>query len=259
MPETTQNPIEVPAPGSHTWGFSFALEICNNFTPPRLSLRAQHRPGFGAISIDWTQADIQRRIAAGKRQPMARAVGLHKAASQQLHILDATAGLGRDGYVMAALGARTTLAERNPSVMELLRDAHQRALNNPAQIDIAKRIDLLALDSSSALQNQRNQDVPYDVIYLDPMYPEDGKSALPSKEMQILRDLTNGDQDADSLLPLALKAARLRVVVKRPSKAPWLAGREPSMSLQSTQLRFDVYVIAAQSEGHESSGKNRND
>ncbi len=251
MPEQTQNAIEAPAPGDHTRGFSFALEIREDFTPPRLSLRARHRPAFGAISIDWMQPEIQRRIAAGKRQPMARAVGLHKAAGRPLRILDATAGLGRDGYVLAALGAQVTLAERNPSVMELLRDAHQRALNNPAQADVAGRIDLLALDSCSALKDPHILDRPYDVVYLDPMYPEDGKTALPSKEMQILRDLTEGDEDADSLLPLALGAARLRVVVKRPSKAPWLAGRAPSMSLQSTQLRFDVYVIAAQAQQHE--------
>jgi len=83
------------------------------------------------------------------------------------------------------------------------------------------------------------------VIYLDPMYPDEGKAALPSKEMQILRDLTGGDPDADELLAPALHCARLRVVVKRPIKAEWLANAEPSMSIAGTQLRFDVYLKSA--------------
>jgi len=217
------------------------LEPSSDSIPLQLCLRALHRPGFGAISVDWTQAEVQRRIGGGRRQPLARAVGLHKIRDTPLEVLDATAGLGRDGYTLAALGAHVTLAERNVSVMELLRDAHRRALDNPAQAGIAARIDLLALDANMAFAGPRR----WDVIYLDPMYPDDGKRALPSKEMQILRDLTGGDDDADALLQPALAAARQRVVVKRPSKAPWLGGREPSMSLSSTQLRFDVYLNTA--------------
>ena len=82
----------------------------------------------------------------------------------------------------------------------------------------------------------------FDVVHLDPMYPDDGKAALPSKEMQILRDLTGGDADADALLAPARLAAKHRVVVKRPSKAPPLAGVEPSLRFEGTQLRFDVYL-----------------
>ena len=42
-----------------------------------------------------------------------------------------------------------------------------------------------------------------------------------------------------------MACARQRVVVKRPLKAPWLGGIEPSLSLHSTQLRFDVYLKSA--------------
>jgi len=205
----------------------------------RLELRALHLRNYGAISADWTGAELRRRIAGGRRQPLPRAVGLHK--DPGLSVLDANAGLGRDGYTLAALGANVTLVERNPTVLALLRDAHQRALAEPQAQAVAQRIELLASEARAVFGSGRH----WDVVYLDPMYPDDGKTSLPGKEMQILRDLTGGDEDADLLLEPALACARQRVVVKRPPKAPWLHGVEPSMSLRSTQLRFDVYLKSA--------------
>ena len=208
-------------------------------TDGSLELLAEHRPGYGAIRADWLSAEQRRRIAAGKRQPLARAVGLHKKAD--LTLLDATAGLGRDGYTLAALGATVTLVERQPLIAALLRDAHLRVSDDDESAEIASRIEIAAMDASELLAGGRQ----WDTVYLDPMYPEDGKSALPSKEMQILRDLNRGDEDADALLLPALQRARLRVVVKRPSHAPWLGDREPSFSLAGTQLRFDIYLRSA--------------
>ena len=238
---------ELSAPDLAVRGVSFALDEVADEAGPRLQLRALHRPGFGAICVDWTSAELKRRIAAGRRQPIARAVGLHKSGSPgdpPLKVLDATAGLGRDGFTMAALGAAVTLAERHRTVCALLRDAHRRALAAPATHEAASRIEIVESDARAVLAGSA-EDHRWDVVYLDPMYPDDGKAALPGKEMQVLRDLTEGDDDADTLLAPALACARVRVVVKRPPKAPWLAGEEPSMSIGSTQLRFDVYLKAA--------------
>ena len=180
-----------------------------------------------------------RRIAAGGRQPLARAVGLRRQPAPT--VLDATAGLGRDGYTLAALGARVTLVERNEIVARLLRDAHRQALESAGAV--AGRIEIVCADAAELMANAHER--AWDVIYLDPMYPDAGKVALPSKEMQILRDLTGGDADADRLLAPARACARRRVVIKRPLKAPWLAGVEPSASIRSTQIRFDIHLAPA--------------
>ncbi|MDR3416558.1 MAG: class I SAM-dependent methyltransferase [Nevskia sp.] len=235
MAKTASQALHPIAPDREARGCSFALEEHGD----RLELRALHRRNYGAICADWNGDELRRRIAAGRRQPLARAAGLHK--GQALHLLDANAGLGRDGYTLAAFGAAVSLVERNPAVAALLRNAHERAFADAQTRAVAQRIDIIEAEARAVFASGCH----WDVVYLDPMYPDDGKSALPAKEMQILRDLTGGDEDADQLLEPALACARQRVVVKRAPKAPWLAGMEPSMSLRSTQLRFDVYLKTA--------------
>lgn len=232
------------APDREVRGFSFVLQNEELGGVERLSLRALHRPQYGAIHADWLTTDVARRIGAGRKQPLGRAVGLHKPRLPEdglLHVLDATAGLGRDGYLMAALGARVTLVERNPTICALLRDALARVLAEPKSRAIGERIAIIEADAAEFMARADNA-AAFDVVHLDPMYPDDGKAALPSKEMQILRDVTGGDADADALLAPARQAAKHRVVVKRPSKATPLAGVEPSLRFEGTQLRFDVYL-----------------
>jgi 16S rRNA (guanine1516-N2)-methyltransferase len=213
--------------------FSFSLQRRDG----RLELVAGHHPGYGAICADWNSADVQRRVRAGRRQLLARAVGLHP--ERDLAVLDATAGLGRDGFTLAALGARVTLAERHPTVAALLEDARQRALRDGATAGAAARTEIVHADARKLMDPPAR----FDVVYLDPMYPERGKTALAKKELQLLRELTGGDADADALLAAA--RAHRRIVVKRPRAAPPLAGRAPSLALAGTQARFDVYLCGA--------------
>lgn len=224
--------------GSDAQGFSFALQEGAG----RLELRALHRPDYGSICADWSSTEQRRRISAGRKQLLARATGLQR--HPALSLLDATAGLGRDGFTLAWLGARVTMLERHPQIAALLRDAHRRALADPRLAAVAAGIEVRAGNAESLMAQQA-----WDVIYLDPMYPHSNKSALPQKEMQIFRDLTGGDPDADALLSPALAAARRRVVVKRPARAPWLAGRPPSLSFEGSQARFDVYLIHGTQDG----------
>lgn len=215
--------MHTEAPGGDVRGLSFCLETVGG----RRCLRALHRPDYGPICADWQNAEMHSRIRAGRKQLLARACGLQKPGHPQ--VLDATAGLGRDGYVLSALGARVTLCERHPLIVELLRDAARRAQSD---------IEIIHAPAAELLRGGRG----WDVVYLDPMYPEKAKAALPGKEMQLFRELTGGDADADALLEPALRAARKRVVVKRPRHAGLLAGREPSLQMQSNQARFDIYL-----------------
>jgi 16S rRNA (guanine1516-N2)-methyltransferase len=227
-------PQSSATPGGDARGFSFELRQ----TGQGLALLARHRPRYAPLRIDWSAPEQRRRIAGGRRQLLARAVGLHKKAD--LQVLDATAGLGRDAWTLAALGARVDMAERQPLLAALLRDAHARALADPAQRAIAARLRLIEQDAASLLAGGAR----WDVVHLDPMYPDHGRRALPQKEMQLLRELSGDDADADALLPAALAACRLRVAVKRQLHAPPLAGRRPDFVLPGTQARYDIYNAA---------------
>lgn len=230
-----EQPVVIETLGPTAQGFSFVLEECDGV----LRMRAQHHPDYGAIHVDWGSAELRRRIAGGRRQLLTRAFGLHNT-REKLHILDATAGLGRDGYTLAAMGAEVTMCERHPLIHALLSDALRRAIQDASTAPTATRIHILASrDAGEAMAEAR-----YDAVYLDPMYPHSGKSALPQKEMQLFRELTSGDPDAHALLQPALDCARRRVVTKRPLKAAWLAGREPTFSLGGTQARYDIYICA---------------
>lgn len=199
-----------------------------------LQLFAPAASGFAPLSLNWHSVEQRRRIAAGRRQLIARAVGLAK--KPQARVIDATAGLGRDGYTLAALGAQVTLIERNPVVAALLRDAHARA--RAAGDPVPARIAIVEADAIAWLREGAEG---ADAIYVDPMYPETNKSALPQRAMQMLREVCGIDPDADALITAAREAPVRRVVVKRPLKGLF-AGDAPDLAMRGTQARFDVYL-----------------
>ncbi|MDX1592621.1 MAG: class I SAM-dependent methyltransferase [Gammaproteobacteria bacterium] len=181
----------------------------------------------------------RRRHGGGRSQALARAVGLRAGARPR--VLDATAGLGRDGYELAGLGCTVTLVERSPVIFALLRDGLARAAlhDGPA----CARIELVRADAGARLAAiARGRCLPRpDVVYLDPMHPERTKSALVRKEMRLLRAAVGDDRDADALLAAALAASGGRVVVKRPRRAGPLADRAPDWTVAGRTTRYDVY------------------
>lgn len=179
----------------------------------------------------------RRQFGGGRQQPLARALGLKKAA--QPRVVDATAGLGRDAFIMASLGCEVRMLERNRIIHALLEDGWRRL----ALVDrpLADRLQLYLTDSCQWL---KQNDQPVDVVYLDPMYPHRSKSALVKKEMRVLRSLVGDDQDVPLLLQTALSHARNRVVVKRPKTAPPLPGLQPSHCITSRNTRYDIYLTA---------------
>jgi 16S rRNA (guanine1516-N2)-methyltransferase len=186
----------------------------------------------------------RRKFGGGKSQAIAKAVGITR--KYKPSVLDCTAGQGRDAFVLASLGARLTMIERSPVAHLLLQDAMDRAATASQEdqelADIMSRMMLLCCSAHDYLPDSASQ---YDVVYLDPMFPERKKAALVKKEMQVFHQLIGTDSDADALLDLARARARYRVVVKRPKGAPTLAGETPTYVLPGKASRFDIYVNAA--------------
>ncbi|WP_288371992.1 class I SAM-dependent methyltransferase, partial [uncultured Marinobacter sp.] len=184
-------------------------------------------------------ASYRRQHGGGKSEAIAKACGLQK--KRDVTVLDATAGLGRDAFVLASLGASVTLVERNPAVAALLYDGLRRGAQTAELSWLPERMQLLHCSALQALTTH----AAVDVVYLDPMFPPRDKTALVKKEMQVFRQVVGDDDDSAQLLQAALKAARYRVVVKRPRKAPFVEGPEPATRIEGKSSRYDIYSLKA--------------
>lgn len=156
--------------------------------------------------------------------------------------VDATAGLGEDALLLAAVGFTVTLFEKDPVIAALLRDALERAAGEPQLAGIVSRMELVEGDSVAGLRALGLRDHAPDVVFLDPMFPERTKSAAVKKKFQLLHHLERPCEDEARLLDAARAARPRKIVVKRPPKGPWLAGAKPSHSLAGKAVRYDVLV-----------------
>lgn len=161
-------------------------------------------------------------------------------------VLDCTAGLAIDSIFMARLGFDVTAIERNEMLFHMLEDARARAIQYATnENDRYRYFDRLHFINGDSIEFLRSHDYEFEVIYVDPMYPEKKKSALPRKEMRLFRELVGEDLDADVLLREALIKAKHRVVVKRPVHAPALLSEEVRVTHQfvGKNVRFDMYQV----------------
>lgn len=228
-----------------------------------VSLCMTGRAGIAPIRVSFTDGAMayRRCHGGGANQLVARAVGLKNKRIRRhrpLSVVDLTAGLGQDGFVLASLGCYVTLVERCPSIYQLLCDGLERARESAASpkyidgkpfADILTRINLLEAEAKSYLTTMAQQT---DIIYLDPMFPKRRQAAQVNKGMQALQAIVGDDADAGELLSLALTKARFRVVVKRPRKAPALHRQYPQIDLPEPQImlrgkstRYDIYPSAS--------------
>ena len=209
-------------------------------TNERLELRKLDEPKLGAIAVNFVDGTLahRRKFGGGRGEAVAKAVGIK--GDYLPTVIDATAGLGRDAFVLVCVGCQVTLVERNPIVCALLEDGLERAYLD-AEIGqfMQQRMKLSTARSICEL----NPNLDYaDVVYLDPMYPHKQKSALVKKEMRVFQHLVGADLDSDDFFSPAKQLARKRVVVKRPDYAPFLAEQKPDFSQETKNHRFDVYL-----------------
>ena len=193
----------------------------------------------GPVRVDFVSGPVAHRrlFGGGGGQMIAKAVGIQ--AGIRPLLLDATAGLGRDAFVLAELGCKVTLIERQPVIAALLEDGLRRAKDDPEVAAIVSQMHLLCGNAIELMKNWSGE-APQ-VIYLDPMFPHPDKSALVKKEMRLFRPLVGDDDDAPALLQAALALATHRVVVKRSRKAPAIGGEQPGYVLEGKSSRFDIY------------------
>jgi len=218
---------------------TYLMHLAVTETGLEIRWRPADAPVGRPVRIDLLRLDTTSAQGRSKKQPLAKAIGPKSRRSDrgQLQVLDATAGLGEDAWLLASLGHKVTAIERHAVVAALLEDALSRAAGIRPQV--AGRIELIHTDAFTWLESAGRLGITVDVVYLDPMYPPRRKSAGQRKATRMLRELVGDDPDADGLLEPALTLAP-RVVVKRPLHAPALS-RAPVATHKGKAVRYDVY------------------
>jgi len=222
----------------------YLLHITTEYLELRKVTQTGKKQKIESIHIDFVtgKANHRRLHGGGKGQDIAKAIGLHKIKDPT--VLDLTAGMGGDAFVLASLGCNVELIERNVIVHALLDDALARAsLSADSDLQtILSRMMLQHSDSLTILENINTDNLP-DVIYFDPMFPERSKSAQVKKEMQFFHDIVGNDEDSETVLLRALGKAKKRIVVKRPRLAEQLTKTlQPAFVISGKSTRYDIYL-----------------
>ena len=195
--------------------------------------------GIGGLVCDFTGGAVGYRLRAGGGlgQALPRAVGMK--GGRMPRIVDATAGLGRDAFLLASLGAEVTLIERSPKVHRLLEEGLARAREAGGRAaEAAGRMTLIHGDARELLPG-----LAPEVVLVDPMHPERRKSSLVKQEMRTLREIVGTDEDKVELMRVALATASKRVVLKWPRRAAPMEGIPAcSHSIEGKTTRYDVFM-----------------
>lgn len=226
-----------------------ALRPCLWASPTHLELHVFDR----RLSGIWVSvADLERRARQGSE--LTRACGR----LVDMTVLDPMAGWGIDGLLLAAGGARVAMIERDPLLALLLQDLLRRLRSVTPESD-ESRSSVVTVpgvrgrwhaaradcgDGYEALTVNVIGNARYDIVYLDPMFPERDKRALPNKRMQAAASLLADDQvhlvmDAGAWVAAARERARRRVVLKRRVRDP--VEFEPDWQIRGRSVRYDVW------------------
>lgn len=241
------------SPSAHFWAKQLNLPLVDLapqaglyliYDAQGLALAQADLPKINPVRVDFSAGTMAHRLqqGGGRGQALAKACGLRQGVSPR--VLDATLGLATDAVVLTSLGCQVVGIERHPWVAALVEDALQRIKGEVDLFWLEERFKLVAGDSTQGMASlAAAATFEPQVVYLDPMFPSTEKTAQVKKEMRFFRDLVGKDLDAGLLLEQALDLASHRVVVKRPRKAPELAGKKPSFSLIGKANRFDIYAL----------------
>lgn len=220
----------------HDENSSFALIINNNV----LELYDRSKIYKKSIKVDFISKQNNYRCINFKKKNEALYKALGIKSNYFPSVVDATAGFGRDAFLISFWGCYVIMIERHPVIAALLKDGFQRACKNKnIGYWLKKRLHFIFYDSCKMLEMSIVQP---DIVYLDPMYPINKKTSLPKKNMQCLRKIIKNNNDYKELLNISRKFARKRIVVKRPIHAEPLSNEKFTFSIGNKNHRFDIYL-----------------
>ncbi|MFL1731568.1 class I SAM-dependent methyltransferase [Moraxella oculi] len=199
--------------------------------------------GSGIVKSHLNWSSLTRRIvSAGRKSELILQACKPNAG---MAVLDGTAGFGHDALILASSGATVTLIEKNPIMALLLFYEHGMMSKNANWQKLLARTSIRHGDFLNPSFLALLPSV--DLIYLDPMFPSESYSSKVNKNMQLLHELAQKPSLDDERNFLTMAKNKLnqgaKLVVKRPSMAPYLANHSPNQSVSNDAIRFDKYEL----------------
>ena len=154
--------------------------------------------------------------------------------TSQKHILDTTGGLGHDAFILALLGQKITVLEKNTGLCILIEEALNNLPNLSYFNDAKNNISVINNDSRAFLSSAEN----FDVIYIDPMFNSD-KKLKRSKQMEFLANyLAEYDDPSIDFYQTKFK----RMVIKKEFRSSSGIKDDPAISFKGASIKYDVYL-----------------
>ncbi|MDX2348379.1 MAG: class I SAM-dependent methyltransferase, partial [Nitrospirota bacterium] len=102
---------------------NYSLQMINH----QWQLIDQDEPGIAPVVIDFVSGKTayRRKYGHAGGEAISKAVGIKK--GHRPNIVDATAGWGRDAFVLSTMGCRVHMIERSEIIAKLLEDGLRRA------------------------------------------------------------------------------------------------------------------------------------
>jgi len=197
----------------------------------------------GRVALEGVSVDFESHTMKLVGQSVRQNQPFKRSLKNVKSVLDTTCGLAKDSFFMLNLGCKVTALERHPLIYELVVDGVSRAKKNAKLSVLFENFHLILGDAREYMQSMKEKGQRIDAVYVDPMYPPKDTSALPKKEMQILRSVlaheSHREEEIKELIQLGLEVSDVSVVLKRPVWAePPL---KPMASFEGKMVRYDVY------------------
>lgn len=149
-------------------------------------------------------------------------------------ILDTTGGLGHDAFILALLGQKVTVVEKNKGLCILLEEALNQLPDLSYFNDAANNITINNDDSRTFLDSAND----FDVIYIDPMF-NSNKKLKRTKQMEFLDQYLH---EYDNPSVDFFKSDFKRLVIKKELRAPASIKDSSAISFKGSSIRYDVYI-----------------
>ena len=188
--------------------------------------------GSNKLENSFTSGKFSTRISQYQGENLLKkAIGWQS--KTQKHILDTTGGLGHDAFILALLGQKITVLEKNIGLCILIEEALNNLPNLPYFKNAKNNISIINSDSRVFLSSAEN----FDVVYIDPMF-NSKKKLKRTKQMQFL---DNYLEEYDDPSVEFYKSNFKRLVIKKELRAAPSIKDCSAISFKGSSVRYDVY------------------